>query len=500
MISNLAVNTTSDYAGLFGMALGATIKNVVMAPSCSITSSGDEVLGSHVGGVVGYCQSGEAVPCTIENIVNMANVTFAGKTYNFFDSHVGGIAGYLFSDFSVTNCANYGAVAHSGTASYTYVGGIVGLSKDSGSKRVQNCLNYGTVVHDGRTKVSLSVGGILGYGNSTSVENCLSAGQAAISTYAIPSTSTGGIAGEAEGDVSVTYCHWTSGMGADKACGKGTPVDTTATPDAPSESAAAAVEELNGRAETSGWSKWVTLHLDGGRIESISEDTLGVTMNHFPEPTKEGFTFSHWCKDAKCAVKYEYDTSDVSDVYVKWVGNNYTVTFDVRGGDELPVKEKIVTFNSTYGILPAPTKSGYSFEGWLNEEYETITKDSIVRTMRNHTLHADWRKIIYSQSVEIVFNRKDLAKEGDIRKIISEYTNEDFEIVSFESDGSGGTRVIIKFLDVEKAESFIESVEFFRDASDEERGLIKRVGIIHEITSFSPLPSPQASLFNLLMY
>ena len=38
-ISNLAVNSSSEYVGLFGYSKEATIRNVVMDSSCSVVSS-----------------------------------------------------------------------------------------------------------------------------------------------------------------------------------------------------------------------------------------------------------------------------------------------------------------------------------------------------------------------------------------------------------------------------------------------------------------------------
>ena len=43
--------------------------------------------------------------------------------------------------------------------------------------------------------------------------------------------------------------------------------------------------------------------------------------------------------------------------------NTYTVTFDANGGTT-PTASKSVTYNSTYGTLPTPTRTGYTFNGW----------------------------------------------------------------------------------------------------------------------------------------
>ena len=47
-----------------------------------------------------------------------------------------------------------------------------------------------------------------------------------------------------------------------------------------------------------------------------------------------------------------------------WTPKTYTVTFDANGGN-VGTASKSVTYNSEYGPLPTPTRSGYTFEGWV---------------------------------------------------------------------------------------------------------------------------------------
>ena len=57
-------------------------------------------------------------------------------------------------------------------------------------------------------------------------------------------------------------------------------------------------------------------------------------------------------------------------LYAKWTPNNYTVTFDPNGGS-VNTSSKSVTYDSTYGSLPTPTRVGYTFDGWHNATYKT---------------------------------------------------------------------------------------------------------------------------------
>ena len=65
--------------------------------------------------------------------------------------------------------------------------------------------------------------------------------------------------------------------------------------------------------------------------------------------------------------EYSSDTvvtkSSNHTLHAIWEPSSYTVTFDPEGGS-VGTTSKQVTFNSTYGELPTPTREGYRFLGW----------------------------------------------------------------------------------------------------------------------------------------
>ena len=77
-----------------------------------------------------------------------------------------------------------------------------------------------------------------------------------------------------------------------------------------------------------------------------------------------------------------------------YTANNYTVTFEANGGTVSPTT-KSVTYDSTYGDLPTPTRTGYSFTGWTLNGTK-ITSTTTVKTASNHTLVAQWQAISYT--------------------------------------------------------------------------------------------------------
>ena len=102
IISNLAMNFSSEYVGLFGYST-ATIRNVVLDSSCSVVSSYSDSSSVQVGGINGFFND-----CVIENNVNMARISFTGSAGYYL--YIGGIVGRLSVSNKgiVRNCANYG--------------------------------------------------------------------------------------------------------------------------------------------------------------------------------------------------------------------------------------------------------------------------------------------------------------------------------------------------------------------------------------------------------
>ena len=64
------------------------------------------------------------------------------------------------------------------------------------------------------------------------------------------------------------------------------------------------------------------------------------------------------------------------------------VTFDATGGTVFPATN-IVEYGSSYGFLPEPSRTGYTFAGWKRNG-QTILAETTVTAYDNHTLFAHW--------------------------------------------------------------------------------------------------------------
>ena len=499
-ISNLTVTSSGRYAGLFGLTYRLTIKNVVIDDSCSVASSNKAGTYAFIGGILGRCDPRDGL-CDIENSVNMARVTFNGNMTNnlYVVSIIGCICPLNQGGAIIKNCVNYGTITNTGTTTNTYIGGIVGeiWGESVVSIFIQNCANYGAINNNG-TSGGLYMGGIIGISWDTTFENCLSAGKLTSSRLGIY---IGSIVGTIEGKLITTIdnCYWTSDTRINKLLGfKYNWIPLIETNSSMNELDDELMSELNEYAEmkAGNWSKWMALHLNGGKIEDIAQETIIVTQRAFPKPRREGNTFAFWCNSAGRTEEYDPVRDEgVEVLYAGWSPNNYTVTFDVNGGDELATPTKEVTFDRLYCPLPTPHKAGYGFVGWFSENNESVTSETKVTIPNNHTLHARWeRSSIY---VEIAFTTKDITEE-EVKEIINSYVDgENFADAKIEKDNTGQIKVIVKLDDPEKASNFVETI---RDSSDKEAKKIKTIGFAtNYAVSFSTPFYPMNILFGFLM-
>ena len=176
----------------------------------------------------------------------------------------------------------------------------------------------------------------------------------------------------------------------------------------------------------------VTLNPNGGSVSPTSiKVTYGNKYSSLPTPTKDGNTFDGWYTASSGGTKITNDTTvsitAAQTLYAHWTPKTYTVTFNANGGT-VSTTSKSVTFSSTYGTLPTPTKAGSSFKGWYTATSggTKITSSTTVTTSKNHTLYAQWE----AYTMNILYN----ANGGTIK----EYTNTDGKVF-----GKSGSLVTI---------------------------------------------------------
>ena len=131
------------------------------------------------------------------------------------------------------------------------------------------------------------------------------------------------------------------------------------------------------------------------------------------KPTRTGYTFKGWSTSSSGSVSYSaggsYTSNSNATLYAVWQANTYTVTFDTNGG-ATSTTSKTVTYASTYGDLPTPTRDGYTFNGWYTaiSGGTRIQSTTTVSITAAQTLYAQWKAnkltIYYYSNYATTFN------------------------------------------------------------------------------------------------
>ena len=150
----------------------------------------------------------------------------------------------------------------------------------------------------------------------------------------------------------------------------------------------------------------VSFDANGGTCPDSSKSvTYDSAYGTLPIPTRTGYGFEGWFTSAQGGSAVDADTvmSTASNhtLYAHWSANAYTVSFDANGGT-CPDSSKSVTYDSAYGTLPIPTRTGYGFEGWFTSAQggSAVDADTVMSTASNHTLYAHWSANAYTVSFD----------------------------------------------------------------------------------------------------
>ena len=129
------------------------------------------------------------------------------------------------------------------------------------------------------------------------------------------------------------------------------------------------------------WAKWeinqytITFDTNGGsEIAPITQD-YGTEITAPDNPTRKGYTFKGWDKEIP-----ETMPADNITVKAQWEINQYTITFDTNGGNEIaPITQD---YGAEITAPDNPTRKGYTFKGWDKEIPKTMPAENITITAR----------------------------------------------------------------------------------------------------------------------
>lgn len=145
----------------------------------------------------------------------------------------------------------------------------------------------------------------------------------------------------------------------------------------------------------------MTFDSDGGSscatVERMKGELWGVTL---PTPQKKGYQFAYWYNadtGTVCAQDrfLSWKVNNNFKLKAKWVLANYTITYQLKGGNITGNAPASYTMLSNTVTPPQPVRSKYTFLGWYTKaNYSSKKLTSIPKgSTGNVTLYAKWLKV-----------------------------------------------------------------------------------------------------------
>ena len=149
----------------------------------------------------------------------------------------------------------------------------------------------------------------------------------------------------------------------------------------------------------------VTFNANGGTVSPTTKSvTYDSTYGDLPTPTRTGYTFTGWTLNgATITSTTQVKTASNHTLIAQWKADSYTLTFDSNGqGGAVSPTTKTVTYDSTYGDLPIPTRAGYIFIGWYTTKDggSQVLSNTTVKTASNHSIYAHWQATWATQATK----------------------------------------------------------------------------------------------------
>ena len=329
-VSGLYVNSTENYAGLFGYigknssGFESEVRNLALKESYIKGAQ-------YAGGICGYLHQ--------SNIISgcSSNATVAGT-----GQYTGGIAGFVYHKASITACQNTGNVSGN-----QYVGGIAGKTNYTSS--ITGCKNEGAI-----NAASTYAGGIAG-NNSGTMTNAYNIAAVSGSGY------IGGICGYNDGAVSHVYSTGviTGTTDTGKVCGQNTVLASLTSAWFSGNSTDKGVGTNYGTASVyyasaAQFSSGEAAYLLGGAFgQELGTDSFPVFRS--PDGSNTVYKLTYTVDSTEYAVQYYNagDTVSASGIADPTMEGGYFVSWTGLPA-AMPESDLTVTANFNTGVSPAP--------------------------------------------------------------------------------------------------------------------------------------------------
>ena len=140
----------------------------------------------------------------------------------------------------------------------------------------------------------------------------------------------------------------------------------------------------------------VTFEANNGDPATVLTLEDGATPTLPEDPTRYGFLFAGWFRDAELKEKATPETTPVSggDVpsFAGWTpAEAYQIKFDTKGGTAIPAASVLKGEALAESSVAAPAKENYTFTGWYTNAACTAKFNFATAPAGNMTLYAGWK-------------------------------------------------------------------------------------------------------------
>ena len=208
------------------------------------------------------------------------------------------------------------------------------------------------------------------------------------------------------------------------------------------------------------WTKnSIKVTFNGDKVLDVTPSSkdvyTGKPYGTLPSLSLEGYTFLGWYTAATGGNEVTA-TSTVTEnnnhtLFARWKKNEVkvTVSFDGNGDNVSGVPNYVLyTVGNKYDSLTAPSRTGYTFDGWYTEKDagEKVTADTEVTNEKPHVLYAHWIKtsIIVTfngDKVEIVDPKSKTVVLGGTYGDLPTLVLDKYEFLGWYTDAVGGTEI-----------------------------------------------------------
>ena len=183
----------------------------------------------------------------------------------------------------------------------------------------------------------------------------------------------------------------------------------------------------------------------GGTAVSSWKKAYGTSLGTLPAPTRSGYTLNGWYTSSSGGTKISTSTKVTGNAtyYAQWTPINYTISWNSNGGTA--VSSWTRAYGTNLGTLPAPTRSGYSLNGWYTAATGGTKISTSTKVTGNATYYAQWtattRTVTFNGNGGTVRPTSKTVTYNTAVGTLPTGTRTHYTLKGFYTSASGGTQI-----------------------------------------------------------